>query len=264
MTRRRRARGFTLLEVIVVCALVAVVATLAVANQRSAVEEANRVSCLAYRLKVEESEVAYVGQQDAHSARISDLLSSGILNRERVCPSGGHYDWVPFPADDPEFQRHYGCSIHAWPGAGSGATKPPAGATKPPVGDTKPPVGDTNPPVGDTKPPVGDTKPPAGDTNPPAGDTKPPAGDTGPPPGDTGPPPGGTGPPTGAGDKAPVGGTDPTAGTVPPRPQPIDSTSIPSGSSLNRPPGWNNPHNPHSQTTDAPPGWTPNHGNPHH
>jgi prepilin-type N-terminal cleavage/methylation domain-containing protein len=128
MTARR---GFTLIEALVVLAIISLLALISVANMEAGREEAMKVDCDAYRTLVEQAEVALVGQAGHHSSSIGELLSTGLLTRIRHCRARGHYDWIPYPPTDHQFQRHYGCSVHDWPVGFGGPGAPALTPTQP-------------------------------------------------------------------------------------------------------------------------------------
>jgi len=105
--------GFTLLEVIVVVALIALLLAIAVPNFREASEHARSTACATYRLRVEAAEGVMLTKQQRHSTSILELTRTGVLDRVHPCPSGGLYAWWPYEPADLRYQTRYGCAVHA-------------------------------------------------------------------------------------------------------------------------------------------------------
>lgn len=97
-----KSSGFSLLELIVVIALVGVLLTLALPQFAAYFERGNKAKCLANRYHIEQDEKAYYLQNNAASLAIDSRYQ---------CPSGGVYVWL---VSDPAATGYpsVGCSRH--------------------------------------------------------------------------------------------------------------------------------------------------------
>ena len=103
----RDSRGFTLIELLVVIGLILVLTSIAVPLMVAYVERARAAACLGNRYYTEKAEVTYLIEKNTPSAGFADLVGSGLIHEEPVCPSGGTYVWIqrtPAPI--------LGCSLH--------------------------------------------------------------------------------------------------------------------------------------------------------
>jgi prepilin-type N-terminal cleavage/methylation domain-containing protein len=105
--------GFTLLELIVVAAIVVLLLALTIPNLREARSRAYTVACDVYRGRVEQAESVFLAKSQRHSTHPRELVTTGVLDREHPCPGGGLYAWWPYEATDRRYQTRYGCSTHA-------------------------------------------------------------------------------------------------------------------------------------------------------
>ncbi|GAB4154701.1 MAG: hypothetical protein Kow00107_04690 [Planctomycetota bacterium] len=103
--------GFTLVELTIVVAIIALIAAIAGPNILNAREKANRTACKANRTALQNAEQLFVQQFGRHSTTIQELRDSQLYT-SAFCPKGGVFFWVEFPDDDDYFQRVMGCSIH--------------------------------------------------------------------------------------------------------------------------------------------------------
>ena len=94
--------GFTLLEVLVVLAIIGALASIALPHYLASRVTALAVSCQSNRRHIEESE----------SANYLVNKTPGLAIDEKwKCPSGGVYVWLVSDPEDPDYPK-VGCSIH--------------------------------------------------------------------------------------------------------------------------------------------------------
>lgn len=108
-TNRKRARGFTLLEVLTVILVISALATIAAPHYLSYVRRSRAVACLANRRHIELAEQ----EQYLRTGR-ADLS----IPAKFKCPSGGEYVWICNDPADSTYPR-IGCSVHAWQDTGA-------------------------------------------------------------------------------------------------------------------------------------------------
>ncbi len=100
-------RGFTLVEMVVVIALILVLLAIATPLMSAYLERSRATKCLSLRYVTEKSEMTYMIEKGRSSDSFSDLINAGFLTGEPRCPSGGTYVWLqrtPEPI--------LGCSVH--------------------------------------------------------------------------------------------------------------------------------------------------------
>ncbi len=127
----RKNSGFTLLEMLIVVAIIAILVAVAVPSFNSSLDKAREATCKANRRSL--YLVMHVNYMtDAYPSlpvAFSGLYS--LHGAEYVCPSGGTYSWV----DDGEGTGHIACSVHddgSGSGGGTGDTGDPGGETPSP------------------------------------------------------------------------------------------------------------------------------------
>ena len=108
-----KRNGFTLAELLIVVAIVAVLVSISIPVFTSKIEKAKEVTCLSNRRSLySKMSVGYMtGEYDSLSAAFTALYTSD----EYPCPSGGTYKWN----DDGNGYGHITCSIHGGSGSGS-------------------------------------------------------------------------------------------------------------------------------------------------
>ena len=108
MTQRR---GFTLMELIMVLAVITILATILTPKITSLIDKTKASQCLANRTIIEEAETRYrVEHNNTPSDSLAQLNQAGYLDRIPVCNSGGIYVWV-----STDLPVQMGCSYHYWP-----------------------------------------------------------------------------------------------------------------------------------------------------
>jgi prepilin-type N-terminal cleavage/methylation domain-containing protein len=96
------SKGFSLIEILIVIAILGVLASIAIPRYVVYKEQARTASCLANRRNIETDEAAYFAQQKSPSLNISDAYR---------CPSGGIYVWLATDPDHPTYPE-VACSVH--------------------------------------------------------------------------------------------------------------------------------------------------------
>ncbi len=100
--KNNNSGGYTLIELMVVIAIMGALASIAIPNYLSHVEKARAAHCLANRYNIEMAERAYFLEHNEPNLKIDDLWS---------CPSDGVYVWLISDANNPGYPK-VGCSIH--------------------------------------------------------------------------------------------------------------------------------------------------------
>ena len=95
------ARGFTLIEVMLVIAIIGVLTSIAIPSMAVYSERARKVSCLANRRNIENDAIARFAENQSPASDI---------NSEYKCP-GGVYVWLITDPENPGYPK-VGCSIH--------------------------------------------------------------------------------------------------------------------------------------------------------
>jgi len=110
-TYKNDSKGFTLIELMVVIAILGVLATTAIPIFIRAVRKAQSTQCLSTRHQVEEAVSLFRSEHlEAPMPTISQLVSAGYLNGWPRCSAGGEYVWISEDILNPKL----GCSIHYW------------------------------------------------------------------------------------------------------------------------------------------------------
>ena len=105
MLRNNNAGGFTLLELMVVIAIIGALTSIAIPKYSSYRDKASAANCLANRYHIEMTERAYFLEHNEPNPQIDVLWT---------CPSDGVYIWIISDPNDLDYPR-VGCSIHFWP-----------------------------------------------------------------------------------------------------------------------------------------------------
>ncbi len=83
--------GFTLVEIMIVVALIGFLAAIAVPNFVAARQTAQRNACIANLKQIEGAMVLYALDGNGTAAAVGDLVPT-YLNSTPSCPAGGTYD----------------------------------------------------------------------------------------------------------------------------------------------------------------------------
>ena len=121
--------GFTLLEVLIVMAIIVMLASIAIPNYVVNREQARAAACLANRRTIENDEAAYYALNNSPSLSISTTYR---------CPGGGVYLWLVSDPADADYPK-VACSIHY---AGSSETMESPPEVSPPEVTPDPPPDD--------------------------------------------------------------------------------------------------------------------------
>lgn len=95
-------KGFMLIELIVVIAIISALSSVAISNFAASQEKALAINCQSNRRNIEMSEQTYYLENDNPGLTIDPLYS---------CPSGGVYVWLISDPASPEYPK-IGCSVH--------------------------------------------------------------------------------------------------------------------------------------------------------
>jgi prepilin-type N-terminal cleavage/methylation domain-containing protein len=99
------AKGFTLVELMVVIALIAALLSIAAPQFAAYLEQGRKAKCLSNRYNIEQDERAFY---------LNTNNQSLVIDNRYRCPSGGVYVWMVADPTDPNYPR-IGCSLHYAP-----------------------------------------------------------------------------------------------------------------------------------------------------
>jgi len=123
--RPRNRKGFTLMELFVVMAILAVLASFAMPRYAQVIERAKSTECQVTRANSQRAEEIYMGQNEGHVASTQELVAKGYLDRMPRCVAGGSLVWLSTAP------LKLACSLHdaapaagSAPGSGGGAAAP--------------------------------------------------------------------------------------------------------------------------------------------
>ena len=115
MKTQSASSGFTLVEVMIVIAVMGVLASIAVPQYMGYIKQAHSTACLAEREVTEKMITLYCNENpDTPLTSLSQLAGAGYMGSQPQCPYGGEY--VLIPADENHDYPTVGCSLHYWPG----------------------------------------------------------------------------------------------------------------------------------------------------
>lgn len=119
--RPRDRKGFTLMELFVSMAVVAVLASFAMPRYAQVIERTKSTECQVSRANAQRAEEIYIGQNEGRTATTLELVQKGYLDRMPRCVAGGSLVWL---STAPVKMT---CSLHdAAPSAGSGSGSAPS------------------------------------------------------------------------------------------------------------------------------------------
>jgi prepilin-type N-terminal cleavage/methylation domain-containing protein len=115
--RRKDSRGFTLMEMMVVLAIIGAVVSVAAPRWGNSIQRSRERQCLATRHTIEMTEARYVSDTTGGSASVAALYAAGYLQKDAICTAGGEYVWAGGPSS--ANSRYVVCSVHGYsvPGA---------------------------------------------------------------------------------------------------------------------------------------------------
>lgn len=114
MKTQSASRGFTLVEVLMVMAIMGVLASIAVPQYMGHIEQARSTACLAERGVTDKMITLYCNENPGTPLKnLSQIAGTGYMGSRPQCPYGGEY--VLIPADKNRDYPTVGCSLHYWP-----------------------------------------------------------------------------------------------------------------------------------------------------
>jgi type II secretory pathway pseudopilin PulG len=113
MNQKKRMRGFMLVEMLIVIAVIAALISIAVPSYVAYTEKARAAACLSNRYNIE---------HDKRTADLNNDAQSLVIDNRYKCPSGGVYAWLVSDQTQPGYPS-VGCSLHYPPV--SSLSKPP-------------------------------------------------------------------------------------------------------------------------------------------
>ncbi|MEI6610533.1 MAG: type II secretion system protein [Deltaproteobacteria bacterium] len=102
MKQKNQIRGFMLIELLIVIAVIAALLSIAVPRYVVYAELARTAACLSNRYNIE---------QDKRSSYMNNEAQSLVIDSRYKCPTGGVYAWLISDPTQPAFPR-VGCSLH--------------------------------------------------------------------------------------------------------------------------------------------------------
>ncbi len=114
MKKKQRKIGFTLVEIMIVIAVIGILAAMAMPNFKQARDRARSTKCFEFSALLSRTADLYTIEQRSHPKQIKDLeyLMSG--ERIPVCPSNGVYRFIEKATWDDDGIK-VECSVHGCP-----------------------------------------------------------------------------------------------------------------------------------------------------
>ncbi len=107
----RNRRGFTLIEAVVVLAIISAVFVVGTPKIAGVIVKAKVTQCLANRVTWEKAEERYRTDNDGRPSSGPEALKAArYIDRVPMCTAGGSYVWISTSSP-----VKMGCSIHEWP-----------------------------------------------------------------------------------------------------------------------------------------------------
>lgn len=94
---RRSQRGFTLIEIMIVVAIIGMLMMIAVPNVVKARKSSQANACMANMKNIDSTIELYKMEQRSNPADLNALVSAGYFKQVPACPAGGTYT---MPADE--------------------------------------------------------------------------------------------------------------------------------------------------------------------
>jgi len=114
MKTRSSSSGFTLVEVLIVIAIMGILASIGIPGYMDYIKQAHSTACLAERGVTDKMITLYCNENsDTPLTNLSQLTGAGYMGSRPQCPYGGEY--VLIPADETHDYPRVGCSLHYWP-----------------------------------------------------------------------------------------------------------------------------------------------------
>lgn len=114
---RRARRGFTLIEIMIVIAIIGILAGVAIHNYNRARQKARKEACSQTTKAIESAAELYLTENRMpinSTLTLQDLLKGGQLKTQPVCPGGGSYSVVVQATQEGGYAGHIDvkCTIH--------------------------------------------------------------------------------------------------------------------------------------------------------
>ncbi len=113
--KRRSEAGFSLVELMIVVALVGILAAIAIPQYYDSIKKAKSVQCRTNRGSITRAAFNYIEKKNLRigvpTPSIPDLMTDGVLNVEPVCRSNGVYFWIDTTVPESGLPE-VGCSVH--------------------------------------------------------------------------------------------------------------------------------------------------------
>ena len=90
----KERRGFSLLELLIVVAIILIIATIALPSLLRSRQAANESSAVSHLRTINTAEVTYVGSARGNYGRIRDLVGAGLLDSRFMKPAVAGYSLV--------------------------------------------------------------------------------------------------------------------------------------------------------------------------
>lgn len=109
---RSLKNGFTLVEIMIVIAIIGILFSVAMPHFHDAIQRARRNKCYEFSSFLTRTCEVYHIENYKYPEKIEDLIP--YLEKRTIpqCPSGGQYRWVPGTVGNPVESQKVECSIH--------------------------------------------------------------------------------------------------------------------------------------------------------
>lgn len=105
-------KGFTLVEVMIVAAIIGLISTIATPNFIKARARAQEVVCFKDRKTLESLDSLFYLDEGRHTEKLEELVRSAYLKKLPACPSRGTWSWTSDNPEDSDYKMTLQCSVH--------------------------------------------------------------------------------------------------------------------------------------------------------